>query len=714
MADPGRSRIRPKSPDADAIRDEVADRIEEATDDADGVTPRIDGAHRVPRGGDEIVEADLSPAPKPKRTKEPPAPTHEPTPKVAMKLPTGPVRARAPWGSFGCPWENATRFLPHYQAAHRKYPTVSVALGACVSILESCATPGAISKDDGHGGGPARGIMQVKAHWDRLAPGADVMTAAGGILLGFAVMDYAIREQGSWQNAIRNVYHPGVDPNSGATPETYVQSITALLAEWEAATALDPGPEPRPPVETDPYHVLMGGDYPPVTYGFLADVGLNFYAYGVNHGTQRSTQHTGDDIAVACGTPLYAPAPGIVDCVGHAGTPRWGQSCGAYGDDGGGKGNLTILLDPGKVKLTLGHVRDVFVRPGDRVVAGQRVATVGTMRGCHVHVETSVERTGSYWLVDPKPALREVIGAMPPKDDPRTDWIRHDVPGAPNGLRLPPWITVKVQLTPRGPNRSGRTLQPIGSVFHETGNTRSDAGAQMHATWQANGTPGHPDGKIGVHAYIENDLIIFTLPLNEQGVHAGDSRNQTTLGYELCVNSTRDAALSERTAMHLHAATLADVISPPATAKAAMWSHTTTGCPATINRQGRWGQVEAEVDRIIREGGSSGPGTAPPPPGPAYATLKPVPFDWTGDDVTHGEATFIAIHRNFVARRDGVRVYQYATRQASEVRAPLSKGDESEINWTVFSEGEWWLVSRWGSRIRAKDMTPSVAFGDTT
>jgi hypothetical protein len=80
--------------------------------------------------------------------------------------------------------------------------------------------------------------------------------------------------------------------------------------------------------------------------------------------------------------------------------------------DGGGKGNLTILHDAG-IKLTLGHVRDVFVKPGDRVKQGQRVATVGSMNGCHVHVEVSENRNGSYWLVNPKPALAKAIGNEP-------------------------------------------------------------------------------------------------------------------------------------------------------------------------------------------------------------------------------------------------------------------------------------------------------------
>ena len=78
----------------------------------------------------------------------------------------------------------------------------------------------------------------------------------------------------------------------------------------------------------DPLAVIFGGVPARVEYGFLADVGLNYYAYGVGHGTTRPTQHTGDDVLVPDETPLYAPAPGIVTCVGWRGNPTYGQGCG--------------------------------------------------------------------------------------------------------------------------------------------------------------------------------------------------------------------------------------------------------------------------------------------------------------------------------------------------------------------------------------------------
>lgn len=161
-----------------------------------------------------------------------------------------------------------------------------------------------------------------------------------------------------------------------------------------------------------------------VTYGWLADVGLAYYDYGVGHGTTRKTQHTGVDLPVPYGTPLYAPFSGTVLCVGDQGNPCWGQGCGAYndyGNSGGGTkqgvGNVTIMLDTSyqgsPVKLTLGHCRTAQVKVGQKILAGQQVATSGGMNGAHCHVETAIQQNGTYWLVDPRLALAATATSGP-------------------------------------------------------------------------------------------------------------------------------------------------------------------------------------------------------------------------------------------------------------------------------------------------------------
>jgi hypothetical protein len=228
-------------------------------------------------------------------------------------------------------------------------------------------------------------------------------------------MAQAIRQHGSWQQALTRVYFPATDPN-GTTQNAYVKTVTSLLAEI-ANNTRDLPETPfavTTPTAVDPIRVIVGGDYPPVNYGWLSDEGLDYYSYGVGHGTQRSTQHTGADVPVPDETPLYTPTDGVVLCVGNAGQNIWGQGCGAYADTtGGGVGNITILLDSGH-KLTLGHCSSATVSPGERVSAGQMVGRSGGMNGPHVHVEVAVLRDGAYWLVDPVPALRDAMGGNMP------------------------------------------------------------------------------------------------------------------------------------------------------------------------------------------------------------------------------------------------------------------------------------------------------------
>ena len=81
-----------------------------------------------------------------------------------------------------------------------------------------------------------------------------------------------------------------------------------------------------------------------------------------------------------CGTPLYAGRRGRVV------NPR---SAGALGPAYGAKAFRIRNAKLGK-DIVIGHVRNVFVRPGDRVRKGQRIARAGKNAapdGCHLHFE---------------------------------------------------------------------------------------------------------------------------------------------------------------------------------------------------------------------------------------------------------------------------------------------------------------------------------------
>ncbi len=181
------------------------------------------------------------------------------------------------------------------------------------------------------------------------------------------------------------------------------------------------------PVGADPFDVIAGGADYADDYGFLMDYGLPYYEYIVGHGGSSPTQHPGIDLGAGYGTPLYMPIPGTVICRGTAGEVCWGQGCGFYNDYGDGAsgtqygiGNLTFMLDGGETKLTIGHVRDCYVDLGQHVEAGQLIGTIGGMNGAHVHVETAVQRNGSYWMVEPRQRMLEEMAKHPPVPLPKS------------------------------------------------------------------------------------------------------------------------------------------------------------------------------------------------------------------------------------------------------------------------------------------------------
>ncbi|MFP4004463.1 MAG: M23 family metallopeptidase, partial [Alphaproteobacteria bacterium] len=108
--------------------------------------------------------------------------------------------------------------------------------------------------------------------------------------------------------------------------------------------------------------------------------------------------HYGVDVAAPAGTPVVAPAPGIV---------RLAEKDMYF------EGGL-IFLDHGHgVISVLMHLSDVFVKAGDEVKQGQKVAAIGsTGRSTGAHLDWRM-----YWReahVDPT----LMVGPMETKEDP--------------------------------------------------------------------------------------------------------------------------------------------------------------------------------------------------------------------------------------------------------------------------------------------------------
>ena len=232
--------------------------------------------------------------------------------------------------------------------------------------------------------------------------------------------------------------------------------------------------------------------------------------------------------------------------------------------------------------------------PGCWSSRGATCANGETWESCQHYLTETMDRLNRYLGIGSGP-VTGATGISPPPQG----WTAHTLSGTTAKLWLPSDIRFRVKLTPVGPNRSGRSLVWTGSTQHETGNERPGANAEMHSNWQDAGTPGHPDGKIGVHFYSDDEEIIQKIPVNEQGVHSGDWRNGQHTAIERCVDSGSNFARSQRIAAYLQAGLLringwgaVEHLHPHRTKPG-------SGCPVYIGQD--WPGYERQVDRAIAE-----------------------------------------------------------------------------------------------------------------
>jgi murein DD-endopeptidase MepM/ murein hydrolase activator NlpD len=106
--------------------------------------------------------------------------------------------------------------------------------------------------------------------------------------------------------------------------------------------------------------------------------------------------HHGIDVAMACGTPIYAGRRGRVLSASAPGTP--GPAYGVH----------PFRIRSGGRDILIGHARRVYVDPGDRVRRGQLIARAsdsGAPDGCHLHFEVRRKGAGYTGAIDPSAYL---------------------------------------------------------------------------------------------------------------------------------------------------------------------------------------------------------------------------------------------------------------------------------------------------------------------
>jgi murein DD-endopeptidase MepM/ murein hydrolase activator NlpD len=88
--------------------------------------------------------------------------------------------------------------------------------------------------------------------------------------------------------------------------------------------------------------------------------------------------HTGIDISADSGSPIYAAGDGVVESTGWE----------------GGYGNMVTINHGFGFESRYAHCKEILVKPGQKIVRGQKIATVGMTgdaTGNHLHYEVLVK-----------------------------------------------------------------------------------------------------------------------------------------------------------------------------------------------------------------------------------------------------------------------------------------------------------------------------------
>ncbi len=123
----------------------------------------------------------------------------------------------------------------------------------------------------------------------------------------------------------------------------------------------------------------------------------------------KERQHSGFDITADIGTKVHPIANGVVLLAEFDGTTTEGYD--AFNDGYGNK--VEILNDDGR-RVVYGHLREYYVKPGDRVTQDTVIGITGTSGGSrvpHLHIEvrkSNTDETGLEYTLNPLDVLPKI------------------------------------------------------------------------------------------------------------------------------------------------------------------------------------------------------------------------------------------------------------------------------------------------------------------
>ncbi len=193
--------------------------------------------------------------------------------------------------------------------------------------------------------------------------------------------------------------------STGSAAARICDERASSSAQASSVGAAVPGPDSSKELRSQPERRFWVRDHHYYRSDWYAGKHRKMIAFGCTRAPYYSPDprckkdrgfHHGIDIAMACGTRLFAGFRGTVV------QPTSPGSLGpAYGPHAFRLRNSRLGKD-----FVIGHVRTVYVRPGDHVARGTLIALAsdaGAADGCHLHFEV-------------RPAARGYDAAIAPRD----------------------------------------------------------------------------------------------------------------------------------------------------------------------------------------------------------------------------------------------------------------------------------------------------------
>lgn len=290
----------------------------------------------------------------------------------------------------------------------------------------------------------------------------------------------------------------------------------------------------------------------------------------------------------------------------------------------------------------------------------------------------------------------------------------YSVAGLATKIDLPVPLIIDLIPASQTNNRPGITLsKPYHWVQHETGNVAPGTGARWHSQWLRQQT----NTQVSFHFAVDDKVIYQMVPVNEVTWQAADGSgpgNMSGVSGELCVNRDADKALSRRNAEALAGAICKELVIPVSRVKR-HWDFNQNDpnrhhCPDQMMNDGYWPTFQRNVGAIIAGGNPTPSPTTTA--APVYATPDVPP--WLTDeelakgiDRKLGTSHCRAARRSFTVHTQTAR-RKYATLDSLIVGPDLLPGETFIGHFVFENEGERWILTKQGTRIRNADCYPLV------